>query len=324
MRPLHYTVPTSIEAAVSQLAASPAARVLAGGTDLLPLMRRGIEAPEHLISLKGISELDDLRRSGDGSWLIGSRVRLSRLTGEATMGGAYPILAQAAQRVATPQIRNVATVGGNLCQRPRCYYFRHPDFTCARRGGEGCPAMGGQNRYHAIFDSHGCAIVHPSDLAPTLMALNAEAVLAGSEGERRLPLGDFFVGPETSPRSETCLKAGEILVAIRVPPPATDSRGVFLKVSERRVSDFALASIAVVVTVGDGGLAGARVVLGGVAPTPQRRRDLEQIIVEGGMAPDTVERVTALAIAPARPLAHNGYKAKLVASLVRRSLTQLM
>ena len=297
--------------------------MLAGGTDLLPLMRRGVDAPTHLVSLKDVPGLDNLSVEEDGALHIGSRVRISQLLRDLRVGDLHPVLAQAAARIATPQIRNAATVGGNLCQRPRCYYFRHPDFTCARRGGEGCPAMGGQNRYHAIFGNHGCAIVHPSDLAPALIALDAEAVIAGGSGQRILALSDFFVGPQEDPRRETALAPGEMVTAVIVPPRLAGWRGCFTKVTERRVSDFALASIAAMVRVEAGDVTAARVVLGGVAPTPLRRRDLEAALIDGGLTAETVERVANLAVASARPLTQNGYKVRLTTRLVRRSLSQL-
>ncbi|MFH1571997.1 MAG: FAD binding domain-containing protein [Gemmatimonadota bacterium] len=322
MTPFAYAAPCSRDEAVGLLA-TPGARVLAGGTDLLALMRRGVEAPSLLVSLRRVPELDQIRAGADGGLVLGAAATLSQLAAAPQVARQYPLLLEALEQLATPQIRNAATVGGNLCQRPRCHYLRHPAFACTRSGGQGCPARSGQNRYHAIFGAHGCAAVHPSDLAPALVALEAVALAAGPRGERCLSLADFFAGPERDPRRETVLATGELLAAVHLPPAPAGARGTFLKVTERRAADFALVSLAAVVAGAGPRPSHVRLVLGGVAPVPWRLQRAEETVLEAGLTDEAIRRAAELAVDGACALSQNAYKVRLATALVRRALDQL-
>lgn len=323
MKPFAYTAPSSLEEAVQALG-QQGAHPLAGGTDLIGSLKRDIATPDHLINLKSVPGLADIRQHSDGPLVIGALARLSALAAHPLVLQQYPILAQAIARVATPQIRNLGTLGGNLCQRPRCWYYRHPDFPCTRKGGEGCSAVTGQNRYHAILGGHGCFIVHPSDTAPALIALDARARLAGPAGPRELPLAEFFVGPEQTPTRETVLQSGEILTEIQIPPPPPDSRGIFLKAAERQSTDFALASVSILLSSQESNITHARVVLGGVAPIPWRVPKVEEILLEQGISAESIQRACDAAVEGARPMNQNAYKVPLVRGLLEKGIGLLV
>lgn len=322
MKPFAYIAPDSLAEALKALGRE-GAHPLAGGTDLIGALKRGIVAPDQLINLKSIPGLAEIRQQPDGGLAIGALARLSEIAAHPLVLQQYPILAQAIACVATPQIRNLGTLGGNLCQRPRCWYYRHPDFPCLRKGGNGCPAVAGQNRYHAILGGHGCSIVHPSDTAPALIALDVRARLAGSDGPRELPLAEFFAGPEADPTRETVLQPGEILTEIQLPPPLLDTRSLFLKAAERQATDFALASVAVLLASQEGKVTHARVVLGGVAPIPWRVLKAEDILLEQGISAEVIQRVCEAAVEGARPMSQNAYKVPLVKGLLEKALVCL-
>lgn len=323
MRAFTYAAPNTLDEALTSLNRGDNSRLLAGGTDLLGSARRGIEPPDHLINLKSIPELTGIHQTSDNRLTIGAATRLSDVAEHPLVAEHYPILTQAIARTATPQIRNTGTIGGNLCQRPRCWYYRHPDFPCVRKQGEGCFAVGGQNRYHAIFGGHGCFIVHPSDTAPALIALDARVEIAGPKGSRELPLSDFFVGPEESLTSETALAPNEILTQIHIPPSPSDSTGLYLKASERRATDFALVSLAIVLTQKDAQITHARVILGGVAPIPWRVPKTEEIIVEQGISAESIQQACDAAVEDAHPMSQNAYKLPLIKGLLKKALHQL-
>jgi xanthine dehydrogenase YagS FAD-binding subunit len=320
MRAFTYTAPNTLDEALAALAEGDEPRLLAGGTDLLGSARRGIEAPDHLINLKSIPELTGIHQTSDNGLAIGAATRLSDVAENPLVSENFPILAQAIAQTATPQIRNTGTLGGNLCQRPRCWYYRHPDFPCVRKQGEGCFAVGGQNRYHAIFGGHGCFIVHPSDSAPALIALDARVEIAGPDGCRELPLSDFFVGPEENLTGETALAPNEILTHIHIPPPVSGSTGVYLKASERRATDFALVSVAVVLARQDVQITSARVILGGVAPIPWRVPKAEGIIVKQGISAESIQQACEAAVEDAHPMSQNVYKVQLMKGLLKKGI----
>jgi len=322
MKPFAYTAPTTLDEALTSLTRGDNPHLLAGGTDLLGSVRRGIDSPGHLINLKSIPELTGIHQTDDGL-TIGAATRLSDIAEDPLVIEQYPILTQAIAQTATPQIRNTGTIGGNLCQRPRCWYYRHPDFPCVRKQGEGCFAVGGRNRYHAIFGGHGCFIVHPSDCAPALITLDAQVKIAGPDGCRELPLSDFFIGPEKNLTSETALTPNEILTQIRISPPVSNSIGVYLKASERRATDFALVSVAIVLTQQGAQITHARVVLGGVAPIPWRAPKVEEILLKQGISAESIQQTCAAAIEDAHPMSQNAYKLPLLKGLLKKALHQL-
>ena len=235
----------------------------------------------------------------------------------------YPALAQAALSIATPQIRNMGTVGGNLCQRPRCWFYRNPLFDCLKKGGEHCYASDDNNKYHAIIGGSGCHIVHPSDLAVALISLRAEVTYFGSEGHKSLPAEDFFIGPDINILAENVLSSDEIVTEVFIPGPNPGFRSVYLKAKERQGMDFALSSVAVVLDVVRGRVADARVTLGGVAPVPLRAVRAEQA-ARGRMVADIKpDNIGQLAVEGAKPLSQNKYKVRLCASLVGRAIRTL-
>jgi len=323
VKPFAYAGPETLDQALALLSAEADARLLAGGTDLLGAMKRGISAPPQLVNLKSVPGLDAIRREADGTLSIGALARLSDIVEHPLVVERYPLLVQAIQQTATPQVRSVGTLGGNLCQRPRCWYYRHPDFPCARRRGEGCFAVGGRNRYHAIFGGSGCFIVHPSDAAPALIALDARVQIAGPDGSRTLPLAEFFIGPDQSLTQENALAPAEILTQVQLPAPPAEARGVYLKAAERRASDFALASVAAHLAWKNEQVTRARIVLGGVAPVPWRVPHAEALLLDQELSDETVGRACAAAVEGARPMRHNAFKIPLVRGLLKKALHRL-
>ncbi len=242
---------------VIELLQTPHTRPLAGGTDLLTLIKADLAAPEQLVDIKRISDLPrGIGENGDGI-TIGALATLADLENSAVLQARYPALAQAAGLAATPQLRNMATVGGNLLQRPRCWYYRNPHIECWLKGGADCPARDGQNQLHALFGAEQCVAVHPSDLAAALLAHETQVVLRGSQGERTLALADFFALPDDRRRTENTLGPDEIVVEVRVPSPCA-LRSVYLKAMDRKVWAFALVGVAAALEVRDGVIVAAR------------------------------------------------------------------
>lgn len=297
------------------------AEAIAGGTDLLTEMKAGIRAPELLVNLKplglkGIHEEDD-------AVVIGALTTLSELEEHPLVRERFPMLAQAASQAATPQLRNVGTVGGNLCQRVRCWYYRHPYVKCWLKGGEECYAEEGLNHRHAIFGTSPCIAVHPSDLAPALIALDAEVRVVGSEVDGWLPLEEIYRLPDENNRGRTVLGPSDLITEIRV-PQREGSRGVFLKAMERAAWSFALVSVAARIDLDGDRVKEARLVLGGVAGKPWRVRDAEALLQGQALTEELIERVAEAAVAGAQPREHNAYKIPLTRALVRRALRELL
>jgi xanthine dehydrogenase YagS FAD-binding subunit len=316
-----YATALSLADALDALDAS--SRPLAGGTDLIGLMKEGLVEPDRVINLKGIAGLDGIQQQADGLH-VGALVTQSNLLAALEGQAGYACLVQALVRTATPQLRHMATVGGNLLQRPRCWYFRNKLTHCLRKGGQSCFAFRGENKYHAILGGGPCYIVHPSDMAVALLALDASVAIAGPDGTRTVPLGDFFLLPKDDAHREVALADNELLLEIVVPPPASGSRGAYLKVSERQSWDFCLVSAAVQVSVTGGDVRQARVALGGVAPVPWRAAESEAILVGKPLNDETIALAAAAATSGARPLAQNEYKIELAQGAVKQALQDAM
>jgi xanthine dehydrogenase YagS FAD-binding subunit len=295
--------------------------VKAGGIDLIDLMKEGLLAPAEVTSLAAAPGLDAVAPTDDGGLKIGPMVTLARVAADPAVRARYPALAGAAGCSASPQIRAVATIGGNLLQRPRCWYFRSAEFRCLRKGGGHCYAISGENPYHAIFDNRFCAIVHPSTSATALVALGAEVELVGGEGgTRRLALEDFFVGPDRDVQRENDLKSGEILAAIAL-PPAAGLRMTHMKLAQKESFDWPLADVAVVLDLPAGGLCRrASIVLGAAAPTPWRARAAEAVLDEKAIDPDRAAKAGKAAMEGAIPLSANAYKVPMFEALVKRAI----
>src|SRR5215475_11982507 len=323
---------TTVAEAVNALKAVPAprdtdeaARPIAGGQDILTTMKEYITRPTRVVNLKGIRGLDKIESDGKGGLRIGSLVTLTQLEESPVVRRSFPGLAEAAHSVGSAQIRNLGTVGGNLCQRPRCWYFRLEEVVCLKKGGTECYAATGENKYHAIFGGGPSFIVHPSDLAPMLVALGAEVDLASSDGRRSMPLEKFFTLPtKENVRRENVLLPGELVTSIRVPSSSLAARSTYLKFKERLSLDFALVSAAAAIELGTlGEIRAARLVLGGVAPTPWRLPEAESFLAGKRFTPEVAAEAARIALRGAKPLAKNGFKVPLAQALVRRALVKV-
>ena len=315
------TVAAAMAAAPGPVAAN-AVILKAGGIDLLDLMKEGLLAPQRIVNLRGIPELGRIAEEPGGALRIGAMVTLARLAGDSLIRARYGALAQAAGGSASPQIRHVATLGGNLLQRPRCWYFRSIHHDCARKGGRQCFAFMGENQYHAIFGQDGCAIVHPSTAATALVAFDASVELVGARGARRtVTLENFLLGPEADLQRENALAPGEILTAVLLPPPKPGVRSFHLRQGELDSFDWPIADVAVVLELGrDGACRRAGVVLGAAAPVPYRARGAESALAGQRIAEGTARSAAIAALAGATPLAKNAYKVPVFEALVRRAI----
>jgi xanthine dehydrogenase YagS FAD-binding subunit len=317
-----YVRPATLNDAVKQLA-SPGARIHAGGSDLLGCLRDGVFAAEKVVSLSRIESLRGINPSSAGGVRVGALTPVADVAASSLVKERCSALAEAAAAVASPQLRNQGTLGGNICQRPRCWYFRG-DFHCLRKGGDTCFAMAGENQYHCIFGGSACLIVHPSDTAPALVALDAEARIVGPAGERIVPLEKFFVLPSVNVTKENVLEANEIVTDISIPAPRAGLRSGYRKVRGRNSWDFALTSLATAVVVNNGRVEHARLVLGGVAPVPWRLEAVEKAITGRRLDAKLVAQAAETAVNGAEPLAKNSYKVALVRGVVTEVLTGLV
>jgi xanthine dehydrogenase YagS FAD-binding subunit len=321
VRPFAFVEPTSLNEVIQLLVPEQGqARLIAGGSDLLGELKDEVVSYERLVSLAGIEELRHIRAEG-GGLRLGVLVTVAQLEYEARLQGSYRILAEAARSVATPEIRAQGTLGGNLCQRPRCLYYRHPLTPCLKKGGPDCPALDSPYQaYLSIMGGHGCYAVHASDLAPPLMALDAQVSLAGPSGERTLPLEQFFVGPEQDVRRENVLAADEVLTAVILPAAQPGWQGTYLKARERTAGDFPIVSVAVGYALDAGLIRQARLVLGGVAPVPWRSPAAEAVLEGQRPSPELAARAATAALANAQPLSHNAFKVEIGRALVERAI----
>ncbi len=313
-----YLRPTTIGEAVRLLAA-PGARAHAGGTDLLGCLRDGVFDATTLVSLGRVPGLAGIRPALDGGLVIGAMATLTEVASTAEIVARYPTLAGGAAAAASPQLRNQGTIGGNICQRPRCWDYRG-EFHCARKGGDKCYAAEGENQFHCIFGGEVCFYVHPSDTAPALVALEAVVRITGPSGARSVPIQDFFVPPGKDYTRETVLAPGELVTEIVLPAPTHGTRGAYRKVRARGAWDFALAGAAVAVVLTDGRVDRARVVLSGVAPVPWRVPAAERALVGSRITTATAGRAAAAAASGAQPLELNAYKVELVRGAVEEAL----
>jgi xanthine dehydrogenase YagS FAD-binding subunit len=296
------------------------ARYIAGGTTLVDLMRETVERPGAVVDINALP-YRDIDLSGD-RLRIGSLVRMTELATHPGVRSQFPIIAQALELSASAQIRNMASIGGNLMQRPRCLYFRDVSAACNRRSpGSGCGAVGGLNRMHAILGaSDQCVATHPSDLAVALVALDAAVITRDTGGDRRIPIGQFFRQPGQTPDQEHDLRPGELIVAVEVPTRPETRRSGYLKVRDRQSYEFALASAAVALDIAAGVVRAAKVAVGGVATVPWRLPAVEQAVVGQSVSAGLWTAAAARAVDGAKPLADNGFKVELVRRVVERQL----
>jgi xanthine dehydrogenase YagS FAD-binding subunit len=313
--------PATLEEAIRQLG-DDGARAYAGGTDLLGCLRDQVFGARKLVNLGGLADLKGVRRTAEGGWRLGALTTLREIASHPGLAQDRRVLVQAAGEVGSPQLRNQGTLGGNLCQKPRCWYYRG-EFPCLRKGGDTCFAVRGQNQFHCVLGGDGCYIVHPSDTAPALVALGAQVRTAGSGGTRTFPLQAFHVRPSDDPQRETVLGEDEVLVEVLLPAAPPGCRTSFRKVRARRSWDFALAAAAVALTWDGDRVSDARVVLGGAAPVPWRASGAEAELRGKTLTGETARRAARAAMAEAAPLAHNGYKVALFTGMLEEELLRL-
>ncbi len=318
IRFVEYVRPGTITDASGSLSRADT-HALGGGTDLLVTMREGIVRPERLVDLRAIPGSEALTWGADGSLRIGASATVASIAADPRVQERFATLAMACEAVGSPALRNMGTIGGNLCQRPRCWYFRS-GIHCLKTGGNDCPAFEGENTHLAILGGGPCYAVHPSDPAVALTALDALVQIAGPAGARTVPIADFFVLPDPDPRRETVLDAGEFITAIDLPAESSGGRQRYAKVLQRGAWDFALASLAVVRRP-DGNV---RMVLGGVAPIPWRvNPSVEEDVASAPLSGDDIEVLAERALYDAHPLSRNSYKVALAQALLREGLAFL-
>lgn len=287
-------------------------RFIAGGTTLIDLMRLNVEQPQNLVDLNRLP-LDKIEPTPDGGLTIGATVRNSELAWHPLVRKNYAVLSEAIQSGATVQIRNMATTAGNLLQRTRCMYFRDPAMPCNKRvPGSGCGAINGMNRGLAVLGtSEHCIATNPSDMNVAMAALEATVHVRGPKGERSIPIGDFHLLPGNTPQRETVLEPGDLITHVTLPPPAPESRSVYLKLRDRSSYEFALASAAVVVAVANGKISRARIALGGVGTKPWRSTEAEAALTNQTATQAVFQKAADAALSGAKPQSQNGFKIEL-------------
>jgi xanthine dehydrogenase YagS FAD-binding subunit len=313
-----YVRPKSLEEAFKHLS-SMGSRVHAGGTDLLGCLRDHVFEASKVVSLSRMKSLRGISKSGQGGMRIGALTTIREVAGNPDIQKHYAVLAQAASEVASPQLRNQGTLGGNLCQKPRCWYYRG-EFHCLRKGGEECFAVAGENVFHCIFGGESCYIVHPSDTAPALGALGAQITIRGPRGQRSVALEKFYVPPAEDYTKETRLEPGEIVTEIELPPPVEGLRSSYRKVRARQSWDFALAGVALALVFKGDQVIKARVFLSGVAPVPWRSIEIEQAITGKRLDDEVARRAAEAAVQKAKPMEQNAYKITLLRGLIEEQL----
>lgn len=299
----------TVQDAVAQL--GPKVLVKAGGIDVIDRLKEGLDSPAKIVNIRNIAGLDQVREDAEGL-SIGPLVTLDQLDTSAAVRGRYPALADAAGHAATPHIRNVATIGGNLLQRPRCWYFRNESFDCRKKGGTGCSAHNGENDYHAIFDNRTCAMVNPSAVSIPLVAYGATLELTSKQGKREVPIEEFFLRPSQDVHRENQLGEDELLTGIRIPKPSAGS--AYIKLGEKESFDWPLAEVAVVL--------GSKpsIILGAAAPTPWRAQSAERVLAGNPVNEATARAAAKAALQGATPLSHNFYKLPIFEAVVRRTI----
>jgi xanthine dehydrogenase YagS FAD-binding subunit len=321
VNPFAYAAARDEGEAIALLSRSAGARVIAGGTTILDLVKSGVETPAELVDITALP-LREITETADGL-RIGALATMSRVAADPAVRERCSLVAEALLAGATPQLRNMATIGGNLMQRTRCDYFRDPGFPrCNKRApGSGCDALEGENRKHAVLGtSERCIATHPSDLAVALVALDATVLLVGPDGERTVPVRDFHLLPGETPDRETVLEPGELIVAVEVPSPPPGARSTYVKVRDRASFEFALVSVAVVLETEAAVIRSARVALGGVATRPWRSHEAEAALTGAPIAEEVFRAAAREALRDASPRAHNAYKVDLAQRTLVRAL----
>jgi len=319
MNAFEFSSPRSVAEALELLSVEGAV-AHAGGVDLLDRMKEHLEAPTRLVALREVKELGGIKDDPTKGLTLGALTKLVELAESPVVKPRYAALAEAAAHVAAPNVRNMATIGGNLAQRPRCWYFRNELFTCKKRGGVTCFAFDGENEHHALFGNSTCAMVHPSTLATALVALEASVVLQGKGGVRTVKLEEFFTAPEANILGETVLKPGELIVAVTLPPPAAGSRSAYLKQGAKESFDWPIADVGVSLVLDGKRVSAARVILGAAAATPYRASAAEAALVGKEVDTAVAKAVGEASMQGATPLAKNKHKVEIFKVVVARTV----
>ncbi|GHE08402.1 FAD binding domain-containing protein [Streptomyces alanosinicus] len=324
MREFDYQRASDVAGAVALLGADPDTRFLGGGTNLVDLMKSGVERPARLVDIRELP-LDEIEPTPGGGLRVGATVTNGDLAAHPEVRRRYPALAQAVLAGASGQLRNMATVGGNLLQRTRCGYFTDVTQPCNKRTpGSGCPAITGEHHNHAILGaSDHCVAVHPSDMGVALTAFDAVVHYATADGPGELPLADFYLPVGDTPHRETALPAGALITGVSLPPAPVAAHSRYRKVRERASYAFAIGSLAAALDVQDGVVRDARLALGAVASRPWRAAAAERVLVGAPADAATYAAAADAELAAARPLPHNGYKVDLIRNLVVAVLSEL-
>ncbi|MEM8805479.1 MAG: xanthine dehydrogenase family protein subunit M [Cyanobacteria bacterium P01_G01_bin.38] len=312
---------SSVEDAVERATRDRSAVYIAGGTNLIDRMKAFLDEPTQLLDISRL-EMQEIEQTREGGLKIGALVTNTALANHADVRRDYPMLSRAVLAGASQQIRNMATVGGNLMQRTRCPYYYETAFACNKRQpNTGCPAINGVNRMHAILGaSESCVAVNPSDMSVALAALEAIVEVQGEQGRREIPLVDFHRLPGDTPDRDTNLEPGELITSVILPPLSSAQSGVYLKLRDRASYAFALVSVAAAVELSGDQIRNARIALGGVAHKPWRARDAEAFLQGRVANQSTFEQAADIALQDAQPLSHNGFKVDLSRRAIRRAL----
>ena len=319
MNRFEFARPTSIAEALDLVAHQPGSVFMAGGIDLLDHLKEHLSEPPRIVDLKAIPGMNSIAEETDGSFRIGPLVTLAQVSAHPILRPTHTALAEACGEAASPQIRNVATIGGNLLQRPRCWYYRLESYRCLKKGGDICFAVGGENKYHRIFGDGPCNAPHPSNAAVALVALGASLTFTGRQGTRTVSAERFFASPGSDPQRENTLSPGEILSGITV-AAAPRLRSTYTSIRERAAFDWPLVSAAAALRIEAGIVREARIVLGAVATRPWRSAAAERALVGRSLREATAEAVAQAAVAGVQPLSGNGYKVELTKALLHRTL----
>jgi xanthine dehydrogenase YagS FAD-binding subunit len=303
----------------ARAAAHPDTELKAGGVDLIDRMKEGIDTPERVVSIAHLPGLNQIQMGPPAK--IGALATLASIAQHADIQKTYPALAAAADGAATPQIRNMATLGGNLCQRPRCWYYRLSEFDCRKKGGNDCYAKDGENRFHAIFDTDLlCVCVHPSATAVALIAYGAELEIVTPSGRKKMSIDDLFVRPTKDATEENRLRAGEIIQTVVLPAPAAGSRSAYRKLKEKESFDWPLVEACVAADLSGGRIRESRIVLGHVASVPWRSKEAEAVLAGQSPSPELFRKAADAAVQSAKPLSQNAFKVRLARVTLERTL----
>ncbi len=319
MKSFQYISPRSVDSAISL--ATDNSRFLAGGIDILGEMKDYIASPRLLVNVKDLPVTRDITQGKD-SWMIGTNVTISEIEQHHELKQIFPGLQQAAAEVGSPQIRNVATLGGNLAQHSRCWYYRHRDIQCLKRGGSTCYAHDGENKYHSLFSGNPCISPVVSNLAIALAALDAKVIVRRGKDEVPLSIADLYAKAWENPEAHNSLSGNDLILRVQIPD--TDRRSAYMQVSEKASFDWALVSCATAAKVEGAKLSKVRVVLGAVAPIPWQVQAAHDFLEGKKLDDDTAAQAAEIILKDATPREHNGYKVPIAQALIRRTLKQLI